>query len=745
MADLVLGLAKTAVERTVMVAMSAIEEERRLHKNVQRDLILISDEFEMMKSFLSMAKDRVTDDVTRTIVRQVRSLALEVEDSIDIVFHLDNKPRWYLRILPSCCIGRAAAALDDAVAGLELLKARVEAMGQRNKRYSQISGCGFSNPAYQMMQQQAGPKTMTNTSSSNTDGGVWVWDGCSDSESRKVRSLIEFIRNEDGAPQLRVLSLLGTIGTMSVIKKAYDDPSIFRIFRCRAWVKLMHPFNPSEFIRSSMVQFCKNHYPQDESSSTTMHCFEPEKVMAATDGVLTIKEFMKQMNNVEYLVVLEDVTSMADWEAVRACLPDNKGSCIVVNTQLFEVASLCVGTPHQAVQLEKFSADHSVYVFFNKDDAATNGEAKKQVAYDWQENHQLVGREMDILTIKLKAFYYTSHVQAASVWGVPGVGKSSLVKYAFFQEMRNSHSCYKKFAWVNVSHPFNLVDLSRSLVLDMNSESLQHSSMLKLKDPIQECRDIMQKQSILVVIDGIQSREQWDCIKAAFLLEFGSSSSQSHIVVITNEESVAKYCAIAQTCVNIKGLQVDKALELFKKKKVCANSGHSDWSTVDVEPILMPILHKCGGLPKVIVAIADFVSKSKDDTSSGEILERLEWLSQGSIHHLENSSPFRSLQDLFSWVHSCFCSIPIFLKLCLFDVSIFPSNNSIRRRRLLRRWIALGYITDSKELTAEETAEGYLSKLEEVTMILCSESTAKVGFESTMKMPLCQVSPFYRE
>lgn len=61
-----LGLAKTTVEGTVTMARSAMEEEVKLQKTVQRDLLVISDEFEMMHSFLKDAKDRVTDNVTTT-------------------------------------------------------------------------------------------------------------------------------------------------------------------------------------------------------------------------------------------------------------------------------------------------------------------------------------------------------------------------------------------------------------------------------------------------------------------------------------------------------------------------------------------------------------------------------------------------------------------------------------------------------------------------------------------------------
>ena len=61
------------------------------------------------------------------------------------------------------------------------------------------------------------------------------------------------------------------------------------------------------------------------------------------------------------------MSSTVDWEAVRLYLPDMKnGSCIVVHTQQLEVASLIVGQSHQVLELEQFSTEHSVCVFYNE-------------------------------------------------------------------------------------------------------------------------------------------------------------------------------------------------------------------------------------------------------------------------------------------------------------------------------------------------------------------------------------------
>lgn len=60
-----------------------------------------------------------------------------------------------------------------------------------------------------------------------------------------------------------------------------------------------------------------------------------------------------QLGDERYLVILEDVSTMVEWDTIRAYLPDrNNGSCIVVHTQQAEIAGLCVGHSHRVCELD---------------------------------------------------------------------------------------------------------------------------------------------------------------------------------------------------------------------------------------------------------------------------------------------------------------------------------------------------------------------------------------------------------
>ncbi|CAN6372953.1 unnamed protein product [Urochloa humidicola] len=796
MADLVLGLAKTTVEGTVSMARSAMEEEDKLKKRVQRDLLVISDEFEMMHSFLNDAKDYVTDNVTRTLVRQVRNTALDVEDCIEIIVHLDNKPHWWRRMMLPWCMPAAAPGkdLDAAVDNIEQLKARVEGMGHRNLRYNHFGDSGHKL-AEQTRQQVVANAMVPNNFVAAADVAkqqgtrmdlVMLINKKDTEESRRwgggaqggqalpmldVEGKHDDYRNEkekeeeekeknggenekveqevDDVHQLKVISVLGTGSDLEMmsIKKAYDDSETCKSFKCRAWVKLTDPFNPIEFIRNLLAQFYRNYCPEQENTADVL------EVMLATDNA-QIKEFVRQISQ-KYLVVLEDMSTLVAWEAVMGYLPDKKnGSCIIVHTRRIGIACSCVGHGYLVSELEKLSADHSIYVLFKEDAPGKvigedTAEKKKTACEQWLEKNTLFGRDADLIWLSwLTRRPRPRGPRVVSVWGMSGVGKSFLIQHFYRKKQiekserpphRKSEELPHKFVWVNVSRPFDLRDFSRSLHSELDP-AFQCQMISTIKDPIQECREHLQTQEdagYFIVIDALQSTEEWDSISSTF--NFNTSSSKKCIVVIiTNEEDVAIYCTKDKNFVwNVKGLEVSHAIKLFDKvvnKKFGWNVNqeareeirHRNVQTRDV------LVQKCGGLPKVICGVAESLGLVYDIKVKDNLVSKLE--ARGPL------TTTRSLGDVFSWLRSYFHSCPDSLKPCIFYLSVFPVNHTIRRRRLVRRWIAEGYLRDEKERTAEEIGERSFSKLVNLSMIQAPRERV-----DDRRMPLCQVNGFLRE
>ena len=108
MADII-RISSTAIQLLADKVNSGIKEEAEKWQIVERDLVFITGEFEMMQSFLNTAdEEHIKNNVVRTWVRQVRDLSYDVEDCIEFVLHMDTKRSFktlWLRLLsPFMCL-----------------------------------------------------------------------------------------------------------------------------------------------------------------------------------------------------------------------------------------------------------------------------------------------------------------------------------------------------------------------------------------------------------------------------------------------------------------------------------------------------------------------------------------------------------------------------------------------------------------------------------------------------------------
>jgi hypothetical protein len=350
MGDLVIGLVKSVVVGALNNANSAIDEEARLRQRALRDLVFIIGEFEMMLSFLNVAnEERVRNVVVRTWMRQMRELAYDLEDSINCIKFVDSSRDWWWRLFPPFLTG--PLPLDLAVQEIMALKARVEDVSARNSRYQLIGDFG-SKPVVAQNQLPAPPTAV----------------GYDTRRPHILGDLTQLITKKDDA-DLQVISVWGAsgggIGTTSIIRKSYMDPEISHSFTCRAWVNLMHPFNPHEFVRSLMAHFYANSCQERQGAVIGVDVLTSMDA-SATQGDL-LSEFVQLVDKNRYLVVLEDLSTMAEWDSIRTFLPDRKnGSWIIVSSQKYEIASLCVGHPFQVLDLKNLPGEHSICAFLRE-------------------------------------------------------------------------------------------------------------------------------------------------------------------------------------------------------------------------------------------------------------------------------------------------------------------------------------------------------------------------------------------
>uniref|UniRef100_A0A0D3HM11 Rx N-terminal domain-containing protein n=1 Tax=Oryza barthii TaxID=65489 RepID=A0A0D3HM11_9ORYZ len=295
MAELAIDISKTAVEALVNKINSAIKEEEEQWQTLKHDLVFITDEFEMMQSFLNSADgELVKTNMVRTWVRQVRNLSYDLEDCIEFILHLDTNKR--------CGKEGVALPVDEAVTEMKQLKARVEDVSQRNIRYRFVSDSACLTLTQEKLVY----------GSAIGAPGFDILAEARDTVARRtgVVDLIKLITEESN--DLRVISLWGTgddLGITTIIRNIFTQTTLAK--------NLLVEMHALSWILQKLRKQQRDALSWTETSAGEL-----------------VKEFLRQIDKHRYLIILEDLSTVVQWDAIRPYLRGgNNRSRVLVSTR----------------------------------------------------------------------------------------------------------------------------------------------------------------------------------------------------------------------------------------------------------------------------------------------------------------------------------------------------------------------------------------------------------------------------
>ncbi|KAK7322561.1 hypothetical protein VNO77_25947 [Canavalia gladiata] len=287
-----------------------------------------------------------------------------------------------------------------------------------------------------------------------------------------------------------------------------------------------------------------------------------------------------------------------------------------------------------------------------------------------------------------------------SVVGMGGLGKTTLAKKVFDnQETKGYFDCC---AFIIVSQSYSIDALLRNMLTNFFEETNKPlppgiNTMNKMS-LITIVREYLQDKRYVIFFDDVWKEDFWEEIKLAT----PDNNIGSRIVITTRNLAVANYCK-KDSHVQVHKLHhlpPDKAWELFCKKAFQLDFNGNCPS--ELEDMSNEIVQKCEGLPLAIVAIGGLLS-TKDKTV-------FEWrkLCQNLSFELERNPHLTSLTRILCLSYD---DLPYYLKSCILYFGIYPEDYSIRCKRLIRQWIAEGFVINEGKKALEEVAEEYLLEL----------------------------------
>ncbi|XP_020232494.1 disease resistance protein RPM1 [Cajanus cajan] len=281
-----------------------------------------------------------------------------------------------------------------------------------------------------------------------------------------------------------------------------------------------------------------------------------------------------------------------------------------------------------------------------------------------------------------------------SVVGMGGLGKTTLAKLVF--DNKEVVGCFDCRAWITVSQSYTVEGLLRDMLQKFGEERMNVSSMDRMS-LIDRVRDHLHSKRYVIFFDDVWNKYFWDEIDYALI----DNKKGSRILITTRNEEVAEFCKKSSFIQvhKIEPLCEEGSLRLFCKKAF--EYGSDGFCPKQLEDISLEIVRKCKGLPLAIVAIGGLLSQ-KDKSA-------FEWrqFSQNLSLELDKNFNFSVAKIL----GLSFDDLPHSLRLCLLYFGMYPEDCEVKSNRLIRQWIAEGFVKPEGEKTPEEVAQQYLVEL----------------------------------
>ncbi|XP_037403748.1 disease resistance protein RPM1-like [Triticum dicoccoides] len=274
----------------------------------------------------------------------------------------------------------------------------------------------------------------------------------------------------------------------------------------------------------------------------------------------------------------------------------------------------------------------------------------------------------------------------ATIWGMGGVGKTTLVHHVYKAVKMD----FAKYAWITVSSSYQGEDLLRQIATELGVAIGLADANRNLVEVI---HNHLQGSEYLIVLDDVWHLDVWFKVRNAFPTE-----STSRFVITTRIQEVA-LLATKNCTIKLEPLERHHAWQLFcneafwnNEKKTCPD---------ELEILAQMFLDKCGGLPIAIACVGRLLSCRHPTYSEWKSLyKELELQLSNNVILDVNAVLKVSLEDL-----------PTDLKNCFLYCTMFPEDYLFQRRQVMRHWIASGFIKEAGNKTLDEVAEGYLNKL----------------------------------
>ncbi|KAG8388750.1 hypothetical protein BUALT_Bualt02G0157800 [Buddleja alternifolia] len=319
------------------------------------------------------------------------------------------------------------------------------------------------------------------------------------------------------------------------------------------------------------------------------------------------------------------------------------------------------------------------------------------VSSRWDPNPKsiVVGFSNDLIHLKDRLTGQQSNLEIIPIVGMGGIGKTTLARNVYDDLFVISH--FDTRAWITISQEYSVRGILLGLlgcVIDTPTDEMLQELNNKLAVRLHK---ILSGQRYLIVLDDIWSIKAWDDV----MMFFPNDDNGSRIMVTTRETNVADYVCSNALHHKMRLLNDRESWNLLREKVFLQET-----CPPELEQVGKQIAKNCGGLPLALHVIGGTLSQTK------KTIEFWEQVADNvSSAVADKDERFLKILSL-SYNH-----LPNHLRPCFLYMGAFPEDYEIRASKLIKLWIAEGFLKQSSDKSLEETAQVYLKALVDRNLI----------------------------
>ncbi|KAI3957599.1 hypothetical protein MKW92_027763 [Papaver armeniacum] len=459
-----------------------------------------------------------------------------------------------------------------------------------------------------------------------------------------------------------------------------------------------------------------------------MQCFLKDADAKQQQGDERVRNWVADIRNVAY-----DAEDVVDTFMLKIGATHKSGGGVLslIKRKALMVKNLrhlySVGKKIQAIQAKLKAISASTVTYGIKelpDDKPSSFIDPLRNYYPHVQDEDVTGLEEHTNTLLTELSKDEERRCVVSIVGVGGLGKTTLAKKIYKHDDVMRH--FDCRAWCSISQQLNMRDVLLEIIkkfMNPNENELSKIKEMNNRNLVEKLSGYLQDKRYFIVVDDLWSSEDWNNLSPAF----PKGKRGSKILLTTRNKEVASQADPWSLQLEPQLLNEEESWELLCKKAFPKATRDTNCCPAGLEKLGREMVRKCGGLPLAICALGGILSTKREDIK--------EWR---YVHRDVASNINGGVMGILALSYN---DLPVHLKPCFLYLGLFPEDFAIPRKKLIRLWIAEGFIPHRKEDaqgTLEEAGKRqYYGELIQRCMIQADKDQGKTYRMHDLMRDLC--------